>query len=408
MNKGLILVVFCLIIISWIIIFSRNPAVESAVVPSKQRSNYSQSKCVGSTKSNDRSWLYRSCHLQNVCYDGNPKSQLIYYKSPQDDITADQLSVNWMVPYIGDGRSPIFEQKVTVIEDTLIPKNALWPHTEDVVTVLMNWFIPSVWSHLLMDNIFPIFRLMEIFSLDTDTTIEPLYLENPCPTSPECGLTGKQYKPNLTSLLSYGKWPLLQIKEKYNNVTVCFEHVLVGPSLYSDHGFGDSQHGRIPSKPDWLNWGIGGTMLNFRNFILNRASISLELTVEYDVVFLQKGSLAWINNQLDLSQLITLFKNSAVNNPLRILDDVRLENMTLRNQILLASKTKVIVAQEGSTAFGALWLPPGGTLILIGNEELDYYFWNNVAHLRTRFLRLQNIHGIIKAIWSGLESFGKK
>lgn len=376
----------------------------------KPKPLYSQAMCVGTVKSdaNRNQWLYRSCHLKNVCYDGNGQSQLIYYRHPEDDHTVDQLSVNQIVPYQNDHRAVAKEQRVILKSSETIPLNATWPHHgQRVVTVLMNWFIPAVWSHLLMDNLFPIYRLMEMFSLlDTgDRLIEPLYMDNPCPpTNPECSIGDSHYKANLTALLSYGRWPLMRIMDKYPLTVTCFEDVLIGPSLFTDHGFGSSQHGRAPSQPDWLNWGIGKQILGFRNFILSRALNLTSVPVEYDVVFLSKGKQAWINNQLDLTYLVSQFNQSAISmdrHPV-IMADVRMELMPFTDQLLMAMKSKVIVAQEGSTSFGALYLPPGGTLILIGPEGLDYYFWDNVAHIHTRYFPLKDIPLIINSIWSGL------
>lgn len=398
------------------------PTVNVTSKPPPPPPAYSQWNCVGSTRlNNDRPpWMYRSCHLKNVCYDGNEQSQLLFFRHPEDDLpSADWLSVNHMVPYQNDHRSVPKEQRVLLVGGAghRIPENASWPHHRGnrTVTVLMNWFIPAVWSHLLMDNILPIFRLMELFSLDTDQSIvEPLYMENPCPPvgSPECSITDSHYKPNLTALLSYGRWPLMRIRDKYPpsaaGTLTCFEDVLVGPSLFTDHGFGSSSHGRTPQQPDWLNWGMGGMVRRFRRFILRRAGVN-ETTERsrsplYDVVFLSKGKQAWINNQLDLQPLIGEFNRSVErrHEQLTVLSEVKMESMSLQEQLWLATRTKVIVAQEGSTSFAALYSPPGATLILLGSEYLDYYFWDNVVDIHIRYFRVHETQSIISAIWAGV------
>ena len=380
-------------------------SVATPVLPTvRHPRNYSSASCVGTTYTRGKEWMYRSCYFQNVCYDGNNKSQLIFFVDPLDDWShPSELSVGSMVPYGKDGRAPVREQAVIFRGDTQIPPDAVWPHGEEqVITSLMNWFIPSVWSHLLMDNIYPIYRLLDIFLLNTSLEVEPLIMENPCPSAEECGTTSKFYRPQFTELLSpKHRWPLLPLSEKYEDEElVCFEHVVVGPSLFTDHMFGASGHGRIHGSPDWTNWGIGGTMSRFREFIVRRAGVDPYAPRLYDVVFLSKGKLAWIKNHIDLSPIVRKFNKTS--GELRVLSGVRMENMTLSDQIELAVRSKVIVAQEGSTSFGALWMQPGSTLIIVGTQGLDAFLWNNLSHLRVRYFLPRQVDGIIRSIRAGL------
>lgn len=395
----------CSVVVTLIWVY-RYPATEVQPAQVLVSRNYSRAHCVGSVfVPKGREWQYRSCYFENACYDGNNQSRLILFTHPDDDLDDPAtVSVATMVPYGRDPRAPVKEQAVFLRRGEQIPADARWPHGEQPVTVsLMNWFIPSVWSHLMMDGILPIFRLLDIFSLDNTVDIEPLMLEDPCPGQPGCGTSSKNYRPAFMDLLSpRHHWPLQPIRQKYPDGLVCFDRVIVGPSLFSDHMFGESDHGRVHSKPDWTNWGIGGTMVRFREFILRRAQVDHNLPDLYDVVFLTKGTLSWTNNKIDLSYI----SDNLDKTNLRVLQEVHMENMTLSDQMALAVQTKVIVAQEGSTAFGSLWMKPGSTLVMIGTSKLDVFFWNNLAHLHIRQFAPTQLQEAMRAIQAGLHRRG--
>lgn len=374
--------------------------------------NYSWSRCVGSTQPPEF-WRYRSCYLKAVCYTGNPAGSLTYFAHLDDDVTSADLMTSTMVPYANDVRAPAKVYNVEIAKGP-IPVNAHWPYRNlnagerTPVVAPVDFFIPAVWTHLLLDNIFPLFRLLEIFDIGHDLVdVRPHSLSDPCPENgyrDGCGTTDRRYNPEWVKLINSGKWNYDPIQTSYtnwgNSSMVCFDHVLTGPSLFSDHGIGWSEHGRRLNEPVWTNWGISYAMWTFRNYTMQRAkeisgsgtSVTDYTDMFYDVVFTLKGKSAFSDNPLNVSILYEKLKETLsarldfVN--VTIGYPVYLEKYSVHQQMQIMSKAKLVISQVGSTSYGAMWLPKGATLILLyQTEKLDYYFWDNLAWLRAIYLQ---------------------
>ncbi len=399
---------------------------------------YSRFRCMGSTFTPSAPWRYRSCYFRSVCYNGNPAQRLTYFASPLDDASAADMGVSTMVPYVSDPRAPAVEYKVDVVRGT-IPGHAKWPLrrpwiSRPAVMVPSDYFIPGVWTHLLIDNIFPTFRLLEVFGFDPNhVDVAAHWLTYPCPPGSRddsgCNFSDRRYNPKWGHLMNSGKWNFTKLATAYSDnlrlqpnqtdAWVCFDHVVTGLSLFSDHGTGWSEHGRQLDQPVWTNWGIGPSAERFRQYTLDRARELLpgaSRPAEYDVLFLTKGNNSYANNALDTAVLATRLKaylNQSDSPALRtatVAFPVFLEHYTLLEQMELVSKARVIVSQVGSTSFGAFWLPRGSTLILLfQNELLDFYFWENLPWIHTRYAKYdskpkeEQIQAVIKFAAAGLE-----
>lgn len=371
---------------------------------------YSSNQCVGLTHGADF-WRFRSCYLKAVCYDGNPQGSLTYYAHPSDDVTAQDLSTSTMVPYGSDVRAPAREYKVN-LSYSAVPSNVEWPYRNlkpgerTPVVAPVDFFIPAVWTHLVADNILPLFKLLEIFDLPHDSVdLLPHSLSDPCPPNgyrDGCGTSDPRYNSRWIRLVNGNKWDYIPIQTAYQNRTapiVCFDHVVYGLSVFSDHGVGWSGHGRNLNEPVWTNWGISSTMWSFRGYTMKRArEISLAANETdytgpfYDILFTLKGKSSFANNRLNTSlifdrlaqkiSVLPAFANLTIGYP------IYLEQYSLLHQMELVAKCKVLISQVGSTAYGSLWLPKGATLILLHQDEmLDYFLWNNLAWLRAVYQR---------------------
>lgn len=177
---------------------------------------------------------------------------------------------------------------------------------------------------------------------------------------------------------------------------VCFSDVLTGLSLFTDHGEGWSDHGRHLETPVWTNFGTGFSLWNFREWTFERAKFHARLAGEpvftgpfYDILFLRKGARSHTINALNTTPIAealrktlqtTQFANATINS------EVYLETLSLYQQMELVNRAKVVVSQVGSTAFGAFWLPPGSTLVLLHTgEQLDFFLWDNIPWISVEF-----------------------
>jgi hypothetical protein len=373
-------------------------------------------------------WQFRSCHFKNVCYNGNPEGIFSYFAHPLDDVVEADLSTGTMVPYANDARVNIDEYKFMVEKNAIRQHEVVWAHgkhDDEVVTIPANYFIPSVWTHLLMDNLYPMFRLLELFDM-ARATVEPMWLSDPCRTGYRdgCQFSDTRFNHNWIDLLTNGRFSLSRLQDKYGAVAksssrrlVCFGNVMTGLSLFTDHGFGNSGHGRNLEQPDWPVWGTGSHLWRFRLRTMHGAGIQDPESLHpfgkgsRDVVFLRKGTKTWSSNALDTQPAVNaLQKALEEHNMTHIIvdNDLFLERYSLMEQMEIMARTKVVVTQVGSTAYGAFWLGKGASLVLIERGELlDYYFWSNLPYIHTKYVSWQQsaMKPLVDAVLAGLNRF---
>ena len=365
---------------------------------------YSKYRCVGETVG-DEPWKYRSCEYQNICYDGNSRGILTYFADSVDDVTHEVLSCGSMVPYPDDYRVSLTEIPVKVVRSAT-PAKASWPSlcrnvTTSTVTVLNNYLMPLIWSHLLMDNIFPIFRLLHMFG-HHKKSVEPLYLGNPCQRS-----CGECIIPNTHTqwmdMLTKGQFSVQRLQDKYawatDQAPVCFSTMVVGLSLFSDHGQGLSQHGRFLHRPDVALWGIGEHVSRFRRCTMKHFNAHDTHGVRmWDVVILRKGKSNFSGVRVDTTPMLTILRRMHANAKIQ---EVTLEDYSIKHQMEIMAQSKVVISEHGSTAYAALWLGKGATLILLHttqDEKYDFYLWKNLHEIRVNYVLYNGTEASIREI----------
>jgi len=416
---------------------------------------YSWHRCIGDTIGK-HPCKFRSCMFQNVCYDGNSEGVLTYYAHPKNDISHEsEVSSGTMVPYErmtrtifgkivrSDHRSSVREFKMNIVRGSIPVEKVYWAHDKahslakspkrKIVTVLNDYFIPETWSHLLMDNIFPIYRLLSMFGFK-EAIVEPLHFSNPCSVKcHECDFNEKNVA-KWMHLLNGGKFQLQRLQEKYSfaskNNSICFPLVASGLSLFSDHGLGSSHHGRHLEFPDWNLWGISEPVWSFRELTFKRMGLDPKLSFSnklHDVVLWQKGSQS-VNPGIGVSRwfleirryLDTEGCGMGAKVPCSV-STMTMEKLRIREQMQHIGSTKVAISEVGSTSYGAIWLPRGATLILLHmpGAKYDYYFWSNIAYITVRFVEIPSksathasrqefIERVCQAVLSGIYRFEQR
>ena len=375
---------------------------------------YSWHQCVGSMPI-DESFKYRSCHFKRVCYDGNEENIVTYHASNNeriqyaDEITTSTMEIAFdsiMKPY-----TPKIVRKPWLIEAN--GRNITWVNST-VVTVLSDFWRAGCWGHLLMDNFFPMFRLMKIFGLSEDeTSLNPLSI-NPVCDPKNCGwLQGPYFSPDWISLFTKRN-ELKKFREFYevelrNDGIVCFENFFTGLSFLSDHGLDTSVHGRNKKSPEWPAFGIGNLYWEFRGYTMKLANLLPEKTdeIKRDLVILQRGKKANFVGTVNYDEIMEkLFqKLPKIENTT---SEISLELLSPKEQMQFMSESKVVLSISGQTAFGGLWLPRGGSLIVIMRERdemLDITLLKNLGYINVEYFNIGEDDKIVSAVISALERF---
>lgn len=185
----------------------------------EEEETYSWYRCVGDHRAASLPpWRFRSCHFKNVCYDGNAAGTLTYYAHNLDDVVEAELSSGTMVPCGNDGRANVDEYKMNIVRKAVRPDEIVWAHDgndKGIVTIPANYFIPSVWTHLLMDNVYPMYRLLELFDMTT-ATVEPMWLSDPCRGGYRdgCQFSDGRFNHDWIKIMTRGQFSLARLQEK--------------------------------------------------------------------------------------------------------------------------------------------------------------------------------------------------
>ena len=366
-----------------------------------------------------------------------------YFAHDVEDVEVEELLSGTMIPFLEDYRSNISSLDFNIIREPIRRGN----QTSDlrsprvanflffagevtglhegqdrrIVTVVNNYFAPDIWSHFLMDNVFPIFRLLKLFERDdfSRLVVEPLFISNPCPHKLKRECAFSEHTAPWMDILTNKQFDIEQLQKKYANATserpVCFRKVFTGLSLFSDHGLGASGHGRNLQFPDFNLWGVGADLLAFRDRVFRHHKLADAFfgSKLKDIVFLRKGTKHIHKDGSHHIEIISSwFERAKCHFSNQTVESVVLENLDIRSQIETAARSKVIISQEGSTAFGALWLPPGSTLVILHEniyQKLDYYLWTNVLHFHVVFLHIAFLdERFIPVVAGGLYRFDRQ
>jgi hypothetical protein len=316
--------------------------------------------------------------------------------------------------------------KIRIIRESASSLNVsiIW-NDENKATFLTNFWRAGVWSHLIMDNFFPMFRLMKIFGLNADEYVfEPLASKDMCEAPHGCPIQGNLFSDEWISLFtknsstwtrtpnSVGALTLMKKYEKETNGIglLCFSNFFVGLSVLTDHGTDVSNHGR-DHRPEWPLWGIGDVLWEFRSHVFKLAKVSSTAPIIRDLIVLKKGTKSHITigdngasaYEALLERLFALYPHLADRTKL-----VTMENFPIKDQIEHMASSKVAFSITGSTSFPSMWLPKGGTVVLMMREKdqrLDASLYGNLGYVDSYYYNMEDIGGMIAAIVSGIERF---
>lgn len=392
---------------------------------------YSWHACVGNSKG-EYAFKYRSCHFKGICYDGGEDGSLVYFASPTDNVRAESISTNLMLVSSDSEYVPI---NITIIRESLNDsarsRDAFW-NGADRMTFFANLWRGGVWSHLVMDNFFAMFRIATIFGMNPDLyAMEPLAIHPLCDDPVGCPIQGNLFSDAWLSFLTRNEsfwWRTgssvgtLTMAEKYRRLALpegsllCFENLFAGLSVLSDHGIDVSSHGRNPNV-EWPLWGAGASLWDFRRYVLRLAGMFSEdeIPTERDLLVLLKGDLKHASHGDNGSSAIQkVLERLSEIDPYATNDGVEIvtmEKMSVQDQIRYAATSKVVLSVTGSTSFPSLWLPRGGKAVLImriDDEMLDRDLYGNAGYLTVEYFNRNEVEDMAKSIISGIDAFSRR
>jgi hypothetical protein len=168
---------------------------------------------------------------------------------------------------------------------------------------------------------------------------------------------------------------------------VCASHGASGYGWLTDHG--SSTHGWDARDLEYpINLGRGPELRRLRHFMLKHANVPSEakLHAPYVVRFSVNSSHS-PGRRIDFKDEIAAVANLP---NIKLEGSVPLAELSIAEQVALASKTAIYISVVGGGTFPAFFLPRGASLILYGDKDmhLDFDLFNNYGQVRVHWMSL--------------------
>jgi hypothetical protein len=397
--------------------------------------------CVGETHQESTAWMYRSCHFSYLCFDTNA-SEFVLVASPHEQGLQKKLvpnsfvstSTNTTVALGGINprwKGKDFNQGIHKVEwfPRILPRppKEYYMLPSSVLLIPFHSFAAHNVGHLLWDDFLPIYTLLQMFGL---TGMSKLMLRALLP--PREFLYGtcemRRNKANKCAANFEKFLPLLGIDPHTFSTTrdvsfatttvskhsvpqyVCAKQGVAGLGMLTDHGTKD--HGWDPERDQGLatpvhNVAKGPLLYNFRNYMVHNLGLPLVPPPQskFKIVLSAHSSNDGARDVSFDNQFRFLNKAFPV---VASIETVQLANLTLKEQVELASTTNIFVTTCGGGAMTATFLPRGASLILYyqasggfdfsqfnqtgGAAYLDWDLFNNAAYLRVHWLPIESMN----------------
>jgi hypothetical protein len=387
--------------------------------------------CVGETHEESTAWMYRSCHFSQICVDIK-QSEFVLIRSPHEQnfekrrtkqSFVSTSSTNTSVA-IG-GINPRWEGKdfnqgidkvrwfPRILDE---PPSAYYQLPPNVVLVPFHSMAAHNVGHLLWDDLLPIYTLLEMFGLIQYQHlllrfVTPGLLYGTCEMRRKkvrkCAQNFEKFLPligvNPKTFSTTRDMKFQRIKTTDSAPTlVCAKQGVAGLGMLTDHG--NKDHGWNPQRDKGLttqvqNVGRGSLLYSFRNYMVHNLGFPLQPSKnEVSIVFSVHSS-GDVDRDLGFENQYHTLRKAFPATSIRL---VEMANMTVAEQVRLASTTSVFITTCGGGAMTATFLPRGASLILYYKESggfdfgsfnltggaayLDWDLFNNAAYLRVHWL----------------------
>jgi hypothetical protein len=234
---------------------------------------------------------------------------------------------------------------------------------------------------MLWDVWLPIYTLLEIFGLTEERLLVTRF-----PSKTDAARTNKGLERLFGFSTRIAKNELLALSDAKSNY-VCASHGASGFGWLTDHGA--SNHGWDPRDLEYpVNLGRGPELRRLRHFMLKNVHLvaDTKLQAPYRVTFSINSSRN-LKRRIDFRDEIAAVSNLS---NIEIEGGLHLAELSIPEQVAIASRTAIYVSVVGGGTFPAFFLPQGASLILYGDRDmyLDFDLFNNYGQVRVHWMSL--------------------
>ncbi|KAL3940584.1 MAG: hypothetical protein SGBAC_004914 [Bacillariaceae sp.] len=386
--------------------------------------------------------MYRSCKFNLLCFDTTTKDYVVF-QSPEEEALYSHLEKR---PFIDVSQSYLKQSLNHSNTVSLGGINLKWGNKEDGYPRL-EWFpeirtidadistayyeLPSNITlipfhsmnganpgHLVWDDFLPIYTLLTMFQLESKSELlmmryvlkgEERGLWASCDWKDEkregCAKMHKKFLPLMMGVNSIHELTTTETfnflpKEAGKSNLICARHGLAGIGSLTDHGVNKLHGWEMDDYATTHNHGRGGLLYEFRNYMVNNLALPIvyEHKPPFRVVFSAMSS-SIQSRQIDFVTQIDLLKKS-FNSQYVSVESYVLADLSLEEQVSIASKASIFISGCGGGAVTATFLPKGASVILYYLEDggvkdgkdtgtparLDWDLFNNLGYLKVHWL----------------------
>lgn len=406
------------------------------------------SHCVGEDYQEGNSWKQKSCHFQFFCFDTSTKEYVVY-QPPEEEKIYDLLD---QLPFVDVSQSYLKPGRNRTNSMSLGGINLKWGYNNDKGIQRLEWFpeirrikpgenlsfyqLPSDVvmvpfhsmnaanpGHLVWDDFLPVYTLLTMFQLEKDSQLllmryilkDGRGLWASCDFKEEkrdaCEKMHQKFLP-----LMMGQNPVhdltttenfdFHVKGEVKSNLVCSPHGLAGFGALTDHGPTKLHGWEDADYQTTHNHGRGGTLYDFRNFMMSNIGVPVEYThvPPFRIIFSEKSSENQMRN-LDFRRQKEVIRNSF--NPTYVtIESYVFKDIPLVEQIEIASQATIYITGVGGGAVTATFLPRGASVFLyfletggvVGGRDsgkparLDWDLFNNLGYLKVHWLPRGTMH----------------
>jgi hypothetical protein len=404
---------------------------------------HSNVHCVGENYQRD-AWKQRSCRFDFLCFNVSENDFVVFQSAreqalstatiPRPFVHTSDTMLRWgpnhtQTVSIGGinqkwGANGLrrleWFPKVVPLPDSGSPPFAYYALPEEMVWTPLHSLNAANPGHLVWDDFFPVYTLLHMFDLlDRHPLLLRYVLKDglrglwaSCDFRPDkeeaCQHLMTKFAPLMWGTESSWRFTASNnftfvangdVDGKDRVDLVCARTGVAGMGSLTDHGVTKS-HGWMPE--DYVltqNHGRGGMLREFRHYLLSNMGLALPQSVlqerPHRVVFSVKSS-SIRNRKMDFERqmgVVSAIEGVAV-------ESYSFQDLSVREQVEIASRTSVFVTACGGAAVTASFLPAGGAVVLYYSETggyknnlntklpalLDWDVFNAMSYLRVHWM----------------------
>jgi hypothetical protein len=417
----------------------------------------SKTHCIGDNFHDD-AWQYKSCRFHNLCFDTETKEFVIFADAKESKLqsllrkrpfmtfsTTLQGNANETTNAVALGginkkwgrQFQRLKWFPTVRKDQ---PESYYMLPESIVLIPYHSMNGANPGHLIWDDFFPIYNLLEMFQLHDDDDHQQLLLLRYVLNDGQRALWAtcdiREEKQKICEHIMNKFLPLLLGNEYAYKFTttnstdfqpnvlgrsnlVCAKTAVAGIGALTDHGLKKGHGWEEADYKVTHNAGRGGILYTFRNRMIQNIGLPLIPAAKqspHRIVFSSQSS-EIPSRKIDFEPTILAVQQAFPND---IVQGYIMSELSLQEQIKVATEASVYITVCGGGAATAMFLPRGASVIIFFTEDggavhnrmthlparLDWDLFQHMSHLRVHWMprntfkkgSLVDLEGLIELI----------